>query len=361
LSVVQKGVPDSHDGLDGLQHHFFIQQLVDARKVSSEEFREVPCVVCLEESDGSSEQIATATTYCVDCKQKLCERCSRPHRKMPSGAHQLKSLGAEVEQQLIQLRAGACDKHKDKQMELYCHQCNENICLMCFAVNHTKHKSGEIAKVADDFRSRIDADGQQVISAVSALRYHSEDVLQALDKFDSDADSTEKTIYKAGDEIKRLVDKRVDELVSKVQSVKSDTKKQAQAIQDRLQLASVAMESFHAYSRELLHKGRPSDVTREASELHARATELLQNDVTMFDFRPPHVTFTPADVTQLSLSNLVGDVQSRDYPGMASFILSFHCQHIHFCSHVIVCSSISAIDCTSKKFVSLHAAVRNGS
>ena len=308
MSVVQKGVPDSHDGLDGLQHHFFIQQLVDARKVSSEEFREVPCVVCLEESDGSSEQIATATTYCVDCKQKLCERCSRPHRKMPSGAHQLKSLGAEVEQQLIQLRAGACDKHKDKQMELYCHQCNENICLMCFAVNHAKHKSGEIAKVADDFRSRIDADGQQVISAVSALRYHSEDVQQALDKFVSDADSTEKSIYKAGDEIKRLVDKQVGQLVSEMRSLKSDTAKQAQAVQDRLQLALVAMESFYAYSRELLDKGRPSDVTRAANELHTRAIELLQNDVTTFDFRPPHVIFKPNDVKRTSQSNLVGEV-----------------------------------------------------
>ena len=115
------------NGLDSLQHNFFIQQLVDAREVSDEEFHQVPCVVCLEESDGSYEQIATATTYCVDCRQKLCDRCSRPHRKMPGGAHQLKSLEAEVEQELIQLRASACDKHKDKQVELYCHQCNENI------------------------------------------------------------------------------------------------------------------------------------------------------------------------------------------------------------------------------------------
>jgi len=187
-----------------------------------------------------------------------------------------------VEQELTRLRAGACDKHKDKQVKLYCHQCNENICLMCFAIKHINHENGEIPEVADDFRSRIDDNGQQVLSAVSALRHQSE--------------------------IKRSVDKQVGQLVSELRSLKSDTAKQAQAVQDRLQLALVAMESFLAYSRELLDKGRPSDVTRAASKLHIRATELLKTDVTTFDFRPPFVTFTPADVTQLSGSNIVGQV-----------------------------------------------------
>jgi len=40
------------DGLSGLQHHFFIQRLVDARKAVSEESNGVRCEVCLEESGG---------------------------------------------------------------------------------------------------------------------------------------------------------------------------------------------------------------------------------------------------------------------------------------------------------------------
>ena len=27
-----------------------------------------------------------------------------------------------------------CDKHKDKQLELYYYECDENICVLCFAV-----------------------------------------------------------------------------------------------------------------------------------------------------------------------------------------------------------------------------------
>jgi len=103
------------DGLIGLPHNFIIQRLIDDKKVfCSEEVHGVPCVVCLEESDGTSERIATATVCCFDCMQKLCERCSRPHRRWAGGAHQLTALEHKLEQELIQRQASPCDKHKDK-------------------------------------------------------------------------------------------------------------------------------------------------------------------------------------------------------------------------------------------------------
>ena len=43
-----------------------------------------------------------------------------------------------------ELELVACDKHKDKQLELYCYECDENICVLCFAVKHTQHETAEI-------------------------------------------------------------------------------------------------------------------------------------------------------------------------------------------------------------------------
>ena len=93
------------DGLDGLQHHFFIQQLVDDRKASSRELDGEPCEVCLQEGDEGS--VRTATVYCFDCNQKLCKQCSKPHKWMKGGAHQVRPLGVEVEEELIQLQASS--------------------------------------------------------------------------------------------------------------------------------------------------------------------------------------------------------------------------------------------------------------
>ena len=63
---------------------------------------------------------------------------------MRGGAHQVKPLGAEVEQEVIKLRGSSCDKHKDKQVELYCRGCKQNICLMCFADSHRDHNTVKI-------------------------------------------------------------------------------------------------------------------------------------------------------------------------------------------------------------------------
>jgi len=300
------------DGLGCLRHNFFLQQLVDIRKCSNENHREVPCVVCLEESgSGDAEEIATATEYCIDCRQRLCERCSRPHRRMAGGGHQLRASGAELEQELIQLQTNYCNKHSDKQVELYCYQCNENICLMCFAVDHRNHENGEIPEVAKKFKPKIDSDDQQIVSSITGVRNQLEHTEQNMSKFFDDVDNVIAMVHKTGDAVKYVVDNHISELVSELQSMKSHSAKQAHAVQDRLQLALVAMESFHTYCRELLDKGGPSDVTRSASELHDRATELLQNDFTALNFHPPHMTYTPADVTQLTRSNLVGNVSTK--------------------------------------------------
>jgi len=296
------------DGLEGLQHHFFIQHLVDARNVANKATSEILCQACLEENEGEEDDIPPANTYCIDCNESLCEKCSRPHRRtsMKGGAHHLRPLRAELERELIQLRGSYCDKHKDKQVELYCYDCKENICVLCFAVKHRNHNSGEIPEVAATFRPGIEEDDKQIIHAISAVRQQSEQAKHNVNECLSQVANAEKLVLEAGEVIKRLVDSQVSECLVKLQSVKSDGAKQVEIVQEQLQLALVAMESFHTYSRELLDKGRPSDVTRAASELHKRATELLDSDVTSVQYLPPHVTFTPVDVTQLTCLQLIG-------------------------------------------------------
>jgi len=309
-------IPD--DRLEGLQRHFFVQRLVDVRKVaSSAEIGEVPCEVCVEESDKVSALIPAATKYCFDCNQKLCERCSRPHRRWKGGAHQVKPLGVEVEQELIQLRVSSCDKHKDKQVELYCYDCTENICLTCSAGSHKNHMSGEIPEVADNFRLRIDDDGNQIQCAINTVREHLEQTYKNIAEFHTKAEDIKRKVVATGEEVKRAVDSQINDLLTELQSLMSESAKHVASVQEAYQLALVSLESFHAYSRELLDKGRPSDITRAACELHDRATELLDNDVTAVKFHPPHVTFTPAYVTQVKRLSLVGKVTitAEDHPG----------------------------------------------
>jgi len=147
---------------------------------------------------------------------------------------------------------------------------------------------------------------------VSDVHQQSEDAKQDAVDFVNEVENVKKTVVATGDVIKRLVDKQVSDILMELESVRSSSAKEADNVQETLQLALVSMKSFHAYSRELLDKGRPSDITRAAGELHDRAIELLKSDVTAVKYRPPHVTFTPADVTQMKRLSLIGKLVTTD-------------------------------------------------
>jgi len=210
---------------------------------------------------------------------------------MRGGAHQVKPLGAEVEQEVIKLRGSSCDKHKDKQVELYCRDCQQNICLMCFAANHRDHNTVEIPEAAEEFRVRIIADDDAILSTISAVRQLSGQTKQDVDEFRIEVEKAKKIVSETDHQIKRTTDKQKSGILKEVESMTTESDKQAESVLERYQLALVSMESFHTYSQELLDKGQPSDITRAACELHDRATELMSNDVTAVKYHPHHVTF----------------------------------------------------------------------
>ena len=220
----------------------------------------------------------------------------------------MRPMGAELEQELIQLRGSSCDKHKDKQVKLYCYDCNDNICLMCFAVKHRQHETAKIPEAAKSFSQNMKYDTQQVLSLISNVKEKTQEKDKKRSEFLRQLDKVKSEIVTAGERVNEVVNNQVAAQLDEVEMTKAEDAKKAQTVDEHYQLALLAMESFHAYSRELMDKGRPSDITRAASELHKRATELLDSDVTSIQYCPPHVTFTPADVTQVKQLNLIGKV-----------------------------------------------------
>jgi len=225
---------------------------------------------------------------------------------MKGGAHHLKPLGARIEQEANRLPESLCGKHKDELVKLYCLDCKENICLMCSAVKHRNHNSCEIPEVADKFGLRIDDDEKQILSAINAVRAQSAQTKQDEVKLRREVEDVKKIAIATADEVKRSVDDQINDVLMKLESVTTEGVTQSESVQKTCQLALVSMESFRTHSRELLDKGQPSDITRAGCELHDRATELLGSVSTAVNYRPPHVTFTPVDVTQVKRLNLIG-------------------------------------------------------
>ena len=228
------------------------------------------CPICLD-TCVNPRSLPCLHWFCYSCLQSVfklkrpgadatCPVCRKHFRIPPSGLAGLQHHF--IVQQLIDLnslRENVCDKHPHKQVELYCNDCTEDICVLCFAANHRDHDNSEIREAADSFRPRLDDDDKKVLSAFISVREQSDQTKRDVTEFLGRAEDVKKTIRATVDAVKRSIDSQANGVLAKLESVTSESSIQAQGVQDKYQLASVTLESFHTRSRELLDKGRPSD------------------------------------------------------------------------------------------------------
>ena len=165
---------------------------------------------------------------------------------------------------------------------------------MCIIVGHKCHNSGEIPAVANNFRPKIIDDDRQAMSALSTISEQLRDTKKAAEEFLSSADDVKKVLA-VGEELKRVIDRRMNGILTKLETVTSESARQAEYVEESYQLAMASLERFHRDAQDLLDKG-PLDVTRGDGELHDRAVELLHNDVTAIKYYPFHVKFMLVDI-----------------------------------------------------------------
>ena len=293
----------------------------------------ITCPIC-DDTYDNPKSLPCLHAFCLKCIKDFCKDkvpgdraacpvCREEFVIPTDGVGHLKHHF--IVQQLVdrenERQGSYCEQHTDKEVEVYCHKCKENICMKCYADKHRNHDEvlGLIPEVADNFRQRMNDDDQQIQSVINAVREESEENEEAVTEFISNVEEEEKKVLSVGDVVKHSVDSQVNELLTELQSVKAEGAEQAKSVQEANRQALVSLESFHTQSRELLDKGRPCDITRAACMLHDRATELLDNDVTAVKYHPPDVAFTPADVTQVKRLSLVGKltVRAEEQPGSA--------------------------------------------
>jgi tripartite motif-containing protein 56 len=157
-------------GVSGLPRNFFVEGLADVQKPIEQSEEDEPCEVCSKESDGATSRIPSATVYCVDCSQKLCERCSTPHRQWKGGPHQMVTYDTEMKIESGKLLGSYCEQHTKKTIEFYCFDCKANICALCLDDLHQDHKIKGVDRVAEEFARQMDKDVDTVTSHIGELK-----------------------------------------------------------------------------------------------------------------------------------------------------------------------------------------------
>jgi len=295
-----------------------MQKLVAARKLSAgEEAGHIVCDVCSSDEARPSEA-KPATKNCFQCQQNYCDQCSQSHTKMKATAkHVMIEFGKELQKEEIALRlTTTCEMHKDKEIEVFCLECQLAICMMCFIKSHKTHDCSDIEEVSNDCRKQMTNDTDKI----SELLKKTAGVLPRFEKEQNDLANClggiESEINTAADRLIAAVERGRVKLLSEVQSIKLKRVKQLETVKQEVEQYMEELESLKQYSETLLSCGTACDVTISANSLHSRAEELMMFDViSHVNSSLPSLNVSFTSSTLLDVENLVGTLDEEGlYP-----------------------------------------------
>ena len=151
----------------------FMTKLVELKAAIKDE---KCCDICVRH-----EESVTATNWCMDCSDALCDSCLKVHLHVKvTSSHavitldEMRSIPLEV---LVRKKNKIpCDKHGEF-ITLFCVDCKDPLCVQCMAVSHRRCEN--VVTVADAMNSRSDMD--EIMTKLQSLQTSVED-MKGLDK-----------------------------------------------------------------------------------------------------------------------------------------------------------------------------------
>ena len=296
-------------GLPQLPNNFLISQMIEARKLFSQDTQQqqLSCDLCLEENETDPNK--AAIWQCLDCAENLCDQCRKIHQKSRSGKnHKVFKIGKQNEH-LLKIRPTFCEEHPDEVIKLYCLDSKQVICMKCLAIHHQNHKCEDINNMADKFRDMIQRD-------IDTIGKKDEKWQEGVDVCEKEKISlleqivqNENKISNKHKELIKLLQIQTNCLYQQLENEKGKIAKEIELKKEDISRELLMLESFKRYSQEVTEKATSADICRVAEDLHTRAGQL--QDMKHISVAPsPVISFSPSDVVEdlIKYQNVLGTI-----------------------------------------------------
>ncbi|XP_031562208.1 tripartite motif-containing protein 45-like [Actinia tenebrosa] len=195
--------------------------------------------------------------HCFDCNRSLCDECEKNHSEFIRD-HKLVSL-VEIKEEDIELmlsRETNCVKHVDNIVELFCKDCQQNICMKCLKYNHDEHSTVNLSKYTAKNKA-------QLSKQLEELKELEQEMKKQVEVIEEETNESKANCEKA----KNLVKERVREMIDMLQKNVQKLFKQIDECVERAERRQVKGHSVLdetrgaiEYMNQLIEKGVASEV-----------------------------------------------------------------------------------------------------
>ena len=240
----------------------------------------------------------SATSYCRDCGQFVCDICSTVHKDWDAFAkHEvvaLEQLKSKVKQlDVLKKVTLYCSLHQGKELEIYCETCGELICHNCTVSKHCrpKHKYDLVADTYERHKSDITASLDPVDKQMDMLIKALDQLAVQSQKINDQAAAIEDSICKQMEQFHKMIEERKAEMISTLQQMIKIKMKNIAAQKDELETALKKRSSCQSFVRDSLRRGSQGEVMKMKNTVTKQIKEMTTN------FKPDMLT--PCEMADL--------------------------------------------------------------
>jgi hypothetical protein len=294
-------------GVQGLPKNFVMEKLKHLKSQTITSKKQTPCDACTDVVTQPFKK-QPAKVRCVECRRNLCDSCSRIHKQAAATCSH-RCLPIEDEDAVG--TPPVCDKHRNKNLELYCAQCKVPVCAVCFIESHKLHKCIDIDDVAQDFRALLLSNSKSMTVCASKWRQKVSELQKCKQDFLDCAAKAEIDIRDHTTLLKQMIEQQEQSNLASVAAMKAFRMEEFRTMIDKIEQQLVLMESLQIFCDEICRKGSSGNIVKDANSLQRRATELMKWEMIEKELQKMstmRVTFAPSDVLKKSVDDAVGKV-----------------------------------------------------
>ena len=233
--------------------------------------------------------------HCIECGKKLCKNCDQLHQtSSATRMHRREKL----EMQAISMPC-LCDKHTNKNLELYCEKCQVSLCAICYIDSHKSHKCTDIDKVAHNFKGMLISNTKSIEDLSTKWRTDLSSLKTARKDFIDCADSVQVEICKRAEQLNRIVEMQKQQNLSNLSKIRADRLQQVDCEIGEIDQNLMLMKNLQVLTYDICSKGASGHIVKNAKSIQLRAEALMKCDTIMSELNQlgsAKVTFSPSDI-----------------------------------------------------------------
>ncbi|EDO47311.1 predicted protein [Nematostella vectensis] len=259
---------------------------------------ELTCSVCLEQF-REPKMLPCFHTFCKECLEKtkqsfrgnlLCPTCRTKTsvtehemiQKLPNNFivnRVLDALGAENSGELKYPNLGPnlksfCINHKEKELDLYCRDCQICVCTICFATAHQGHHLQNVELAMEEGKAKIK---KQLLESQNRAELIGEarGVLEyKQDKFEKRFQDCKQQINKTLSQVIKAVSQKAEEMIEQLEKAHKTRQKALDCQQEDLRLQELKLNGAQTFAEQIIASSSGVEVLSSQKQVTEKLKDL---------------------------------------------------------------------------------------